>query len=418
MLAFGQKLQNYADLLVRFALNLQEGQELQISAEVVHLELANLIVETAYRAGAKYVQLNVVSPRADRARIQYTKNSEDLDYLPDYLASRMDHFIDHRGATLSLVGSGEPDLFSDLSPQLVNRMSMARRKKFQRFYKEGIHHSKVHWCVASAATPRWAKKVYPELSEEQALAALWNDIFFMSRADTSDWLARWERHNAILHKRSKLLTELNIKDLHFVGPGTDLRVGLSKRARFQGGTHPSSPSGLHFEPNIPTEECFTTPDFRKTEGHVRVTRPFLIHDMEVKGLEIVFKEGKIASYTAEKGEEIFGEYIASDEGGSRLGEVALVGIDSPIYQTGRLYGEILIDENAACHIAVGSAYLYCLEGGEALSHEELADLGYNESHCHTDMMISSEKVDVTAHTYSGDEVHLLVKGEWQAPFSS
>ncbi len=204
---------------------------------------------------------------------------------------------------------------------------------------------------------------------------------------------------------------MKIRQLHFTGPGTDLKVGLSEKALFKGGSD-SGPSGAHFEPNIPTEEVFTTPDARMTEGTARATRPFYINGRLIEGLEMKFSGGVLVDFSAKEGEETFREYVSSDEGAKRLGEVALVGTDSPIFASGLVFQEILFDENAACHIAVGSAYKTCIEGGEDLSEEALAAIGCNESTVHTDMMISSEEVDVSAITYDGVEKPLIKSGAW------
>jgi aminopeptidase len=206
---------------------------------------------------------------------------------------------------------------------------------------------------------------------------------------------------------------LKIEKLRFLGPGTDLTVGLSDIAIFKGGTE-QSPSGMQFEPNLPTEECFTTPDYRKTEGTVSATRPVYINGKLVEGLKMTFTAGEITDFSARSGESTFKEYISSDEGARRLGEVALVGIDSPIYQSGLVFQEILLDENAACHIAIGSAYKFCLSGGEKLSSEELANVGCNESCVHTDIMISSEEVDVVAVAFDGTEHSILKSGKWDS----
>jgi aminopeptidase len=204
---------------------------------------------------------------------------------------------------------------------------------------------------------------------------------------------------------------MKIKFFHFIGPGTDLKVGLSPRAVFKGGTALSA-RNVDFEPNLPTEECFTTPDYRMTEGKARTTRPFLINGKQIRGLSLEFKNGEISNFHAEEGQKTFEEYINSDGGSKRLGEVALVGIDSPIYQSGRIFEEILFDENAACHIAIGFAYRFCIEGSEEMSNEELDKIGCNTSHVHTDMMLSSDEVDVHAELYSGQKIQLIKNGTW------
>ena len=240
---------------------------------------------------------------------------------------------------------------------------------------------------------------------------LWQSLLAIARADREDCLEAWDAHNEDLARRGKALDSLSIDCLRFNGPGTDLSVGLSTLSRFEGGAGMGA-RGVPFIPNIPTEEVFTTPDWRRTSGEVRVTRPFMVNGTLIEELKVRFENGILVEHEAKSGADVFGAYIDSDEGARRLGEVALVGTDSPVFRSGLVFGEILLDENAACHIAVGSAYKSCLAGGENLSDEELEAIGFNRSTAHTDMMISDEEVDVVAVTGEGKEIPLLEKGAW------
>jgi len=309
------------------------------------------------------------------------------------------------------VGPEDPDVLKGLDPSKINAGRMANYHAVKRLYEDGIDKSRVHWTVVAAATPGWSMRVFPHLSPQEAEKKLWENLFSICRVDKPDFLEAWKKHNKLLHERARALSELQIETLHFTGPGTDLLVGLSPRAIFKGGSD-TSPRGVDFEPNLPTEECFTTPDWRKTTGTVTATRPFFINGTLIKGLWLRFERGEIAEFRAESGEATFREYISSDEGGKRLGEVALVGIDSPVYRSGLVFEEILLDENAACHIAVGSAYKFCLKDSADLSKEALDEIGCNESSVHTDMMISSEQVDVVAELRDGSSSTLIRKGEW------
>ncbi len=409
-LNFEQKLENYAELLVGHGLNVQEGQLVNISAEGYHRDFVLKITEAAYKRGAVYVDVDLTDPRTGRTRVLHSK-PENLEFVPPYLQKRFHDIVDTNAANLKLVGSESPDLFADLDPQALNTLRKASYHALKYFYDEGIGKAKVHWTVAAAATQGWGVKVFPDDSPEEAEAKLWEEIFRICRADRPDCLDYWKTHNEALHARARKLTDLELKSLHFTGNSTDLRVGLSPKAVFKGGSD-ESPRGVPFEPNIPTEEVFTTPDWRQTEGFVKTTRPFYITGRLVEDLEITFAKGEIQDFKCSAGAETFEAYINSDPGGKRLGEVALVGIDSPVYQSGRVFQEILFDENAACHIAIGSAYKFCLDGGETMEAQELESLGCNESSVHTDMMISSEKVDVTAETFAGQSIPLIEKGRW------
>jgi aminopeptidase len=298
----------------------------------------------------------------------------------------------------------------------VNDVRKATYIAAKHFYTEGIGKSKVHWCVIAAATPAWGERIFPGLRGCVAEEMLWGEIFKICRVDQSGYAERWREHNLRLKRRAEGLTALRIRELKFSGPGTDLTVGLSPKALFKGGAD-RTPSGHEFEPNLPTEECFTTPDWRRTEGVVTATRPFYVNGKLIKDLILTFKNGLISGFSCSEGAATLESYLKSDEGAYRLGEVALVGVDSPVFESGLTFQEILYDENAACHIAVGSAYKGCLQGGAELSDEECAELGCNTSTVHTDIMISNEEVDVTAVLDSGATLALLVRGRWVGEFA-
>lgn len=407
---FDTKLQKYAELLVGHGMNVQEGQDVQVSAEIVHRDLVERVVVAAYARGARFVDVTMIDSRMGRARIEHSRE-EFLSHVPAYVGEKYKGLVDEQAASLRITGSEDPDLFSDLDPKRMNNIRLAQRKAAQYFYEEGIGRSKVQWNVAAGATPGWGKKLFPELSPDDACAKLWEALFQVCRIDQDDPVALWNAHNVKLHARGKKLTDMGIKELHFTGGGTDLFVELSPKAVFRGGSDESA-RGVHFEPNIPTEEVFTTPDARKTRGHVKATRPFIVNGKLIEGLSMTFEDGYLKDFQADSGAEVLREYVDSDPNARRLGEVALVGIDSPVYQSGIVFQEILLDENAACHIAVGSAYLSCLDGGESMSKDELAAIGCNDSTVHTDMMISSEEVHVDATTYSGDKTRLIENGRW------
>jgi aminopeptidase len=408
---FKEKLQNYATLLVEHGLNVQKGQMVNITGEIIHREFLGLVCEAAYKRGAKHVNVDYVDPSISRMRILNTSAHDYLTHVPQYIPQKFDEFVKEGAAVLRVIGSEFPDSLADLDPHKVNAMSNSYMKSLKNYYAEGVGKSKIQWNVAAAATPKWGKKLFPELTEEQAYLALWDQIFKICRADKPNCLELWRKHNETLHERSKKLTQLKLKELHFTGPGTDLKVYLSPKALFVGG----SSKGPHadFEPNIPTEECFTTPDCRLTTGYVKVTRPVMVNGKMIKGLKMEFKEGKLVHFTAEEGEASFRSYVDNDENARYLGEVALVGTDSPIFTSGKVFEEILYDENAACHIALGFAYGFCLEGGTSMTAEEFAEVGCNKSSIHVDMMISDESVDVEATTYDGAKVSLIQKGQWK-----
>lgn len=413
---FKERLQRYAELVVRHGLNVQPGQLVNISGEIIHRMLAGLIVQEAYRCGASYVNVELVDPLHLRTRILDSR-SEYLRGLPAFFSAKFKELVEKGAANLKILGPEYPDSLSDLDPARVNEVRKASYLSAKQFYTEGIEKSKVHWCVIAAATPRWAERIFPDLQGRVAEEMLWGEIFRICRVERADFMERWQEHNRRLRRRAEQLTALQIRELRFTGPGTDLTVGLSSRAVFKGGSD-RTPDGHEFEPNLPTEECFTTPDWRRTEGVVTATRPFYVNGKLIKDLILTFENGAISGFSCSEGAATLEAYLASDEGANRLGEVALVGVDSPIFESGLTFQEILYDENAACHIAVGSAYKVCLQGGASMTDGECAEVGCNVSSVHTDVMISSEEVDVQALLSRGEMIDLLVRGRWVGEFAN
>lgn len=405
------RLQRYADLVVRHGMNVQPGQEVVVAGELCHAPLMRQVMREAYRAGAKVVSLELIDPEAELLHVEEAP-PEGLSFVPRHVAELRNELVESQGAVVRFDGMANPDLFGAADPLRVNSVMTARRKARDLFYEEGIHRWKVQWCVAAAATPGWGQKVFPSLPPQDAEAALWESLFKLFRVEQDDYLERWEQHDRALHRRAEALNGLDIEELHFRGPGTDLRVRLSPRAIFGGGSKLSA-RGCPFTANLPTEEVFTTPDWRGTNGVATVTRPVMVNQTLVRGLVMTFRNGEIVDFRAETGEAAFRSLIETDAGARRLGEVALVGIDSPVYQSRLVFQEILLDENACCHVAVGSAYKNKLRESEALSKSELEELGCNESSVHVDFMISSNTTDVTAKGRNGSTTALLEQGSWK-----
>ncbi|HXF29157.1 MAG TPA: aminopeptidase, partial [Chlamydiales bacterium] len=295
LMNFEEKLEIYANLLVSHGLNVQPGQVVNIGAELIHRPIVEKVVRAAYKRGAKFVNVDFGDPLLTKIRVEESILPEYLKYVPRYFSIKYEDFIEEGACVLRFTGSENPNCLADLPAQKVNDLQTSIRQSLKKYYAEGVGKSKVQWTVAAAATPQWAKKVFPELDEKKALEALWDAIFHICRADRKDCLEAWQKHQKTLHARSKMLTDLKIKELHFTGPGTDLKVFLSPKAVFKGGGD-KTPAGVQFEANIPTEECFTTPDYRLTTGKVRVTRPVLVNGAHVKGLELEFSNGEITDF--------------------------------------------------------------------------------------------------------------------------
>ncbi len=410
-LSFEQKSRNFIELLLREGVNLQPGQQLLINFDQSCCDMADVASEIAYDMGAKYVDLAYGSLRRDAAQISRAKPSYRT-FFPGYQAVRGDQLVDARGAVLALRSQREPDLFAALDQMSIAAFMAAANDARKRMQEEGISGFGVNWCLACPPSPKWAKKVFPKLDEDAAVQALWDQIFSMTFADRPDCLQRWRSHVVQLGKRAEMLDSLRIKELHFSGNGTDLKVGLSDRSQFLSGRK-DTPHGIEFCPNIPTFEAYTTPDWRKTEGVAVLTRPAIINGTKVMGLKITFEKGEVVDAQAESNVEAYRALIATDPGAKRLGEIALVGTDSPIYRSGLVFENTLYDENAACHFATGRAYLAALRDGDKLEPKELDACGYNNSKTHQDVMISNDAVDVTALIHDGERVPLIRKGAWE-----
>lgn len=410
-----EMLRRYAHLVVAHGLNVQEGQLVQVNAEIAHRGLVSQIVAEAYKRGAGFVNVEFSDPLLSKERILQSR-PQYLGELPAFFSAKYDEIVSVGGANLKILGPEHPDCMAGLNPSGVNDVRKASYAAAKRFYTEGIGRSQVQWCVIGAATPAWGEQVFPHLKGVAAEERLWREIFDICRVSHPDYLERWKHHDQVLKDRARALNARRIRELRFSGPGTDLVVGLSSRAIFKGGSDRTS-RGVSFEPNLPTEECFTTPDWRLTSGFVRATRPFYVNGTLIKDLQISFENGEISRFSCSQGHDTFEAYIASDSGARRLGEVALVGTDSPVFKSGLVFQEILYDENAACHIAVGSAYKGCLQGGEVLSDAECSEVGCNVSSVHTDIMISSEEVRVSGVLEGGEVVTLIEDGEWSRDLS-
>lgn len=411
MLNFEEKSRNFIELLLREGVNLQPGQQLLINFDASSCEMVDSASEIAYDMGAKFVDLSYNSLIRDAAQISRARPSYRT-YFPGFHAVRGDQLVDGRGAILALRSQREPDLFAGLDQRSVAAFMAAASDSRKRLQEEGISGFGVNWCLAAPPSPKWACKVFPKLDPDAAVSALWDHIFKMTFADQHDCVARWRAHVNRLGKRAQALDAMQIRELHFMGNGTDLRVGLSEHSQFLSGRK-ATPHGIEFCPNIPTFEAYTTPDWRKTEGLAVLTRPAIINGTKVTGLRITFEKGEIVDAQADSNAEAYRALIETDAGARRLGEIALVGIDSPIFQSGLVFENTLYDENAACHFATGRAYLAALRNNDSLTPEQLDSCGYNNSKTHQDVMISNERVDVTAITQHGERTPLIRNGAWE-----
>jgi aminopeptidase len=379
-----------------------------ISAPLEALPLVRRITEHAYRAGASVVSTLFADDEAALARYRYAPD-ESFDraavWLQDGLAAA------YRGGAARLAITGaNPALLAGQDAKKVSRANMAFSRA-SRPALELITRHEINWTIVAAATPAWAKLVFPELPEDEAVDALWEAIFRTTRIETPDPVAEWREHGAYLQSRVKLLNEKRFGALRYKGPGTELTIGLADDHWWCGGGSRAK-NGIAGFPNMPTEEVFTTPHKDRVDGVVSSTKPLSYQGTLIDGVRVEFEGGRITRASAQEGEAILKSMLEADDGARRLGEVALVPHSSPIAQSGLLFWNTLFDENAASHIALGQSYSTCLMDGDRLSDAELAAKGANESLIHVDWMIGSGELDVDGLWADGGAVALMRKGEW------
>ena len=402
-------LDKYAELTVKSGLNVRKGQQVLITAPLGAVELVRRITHHAYTVGASLVTTLYSDEKT--ALMRYADaNDEAFDAAPAWLFGGMaEAFRDGNCARLGIIGE-DPAL---LSGQDINKVSRANRARSAAYKPvvEQITGFNTNWCVISAATPAHAKSVFPHLSETEALAALWTAIFKCTRADQPDPVNAWELHTKALHKRTGILNAKRYSALAYKGPGTDFILGLVDDHIWMGGASVAK-NGILCNPNIPSEEVFTMPHCERVDGVVRSTKPLSYQGTFIDGIEVTFEKGRIVKGTASKGADIFKKMIETDEGGSRLGEVALVPHSSPISASGIVFNETLYDENAASHIAVGQAYSQNMKDTSVLSADEKLKRGMNTSLIHVDWMIGSGALDVDGVFKDGKREPLMRQGEW------
>ncbi len=402
------RLDRLAEIAVRVGLGLARGQELVMTAPVNALPLARRITEHAYRAGASLVTTLFADDEAALMRFRHAPD-EAFDTAPGWLFDGMAAAFRGGAARLAIAGE-DPALLAGQDPDKIARANRARSAAY-RPALELITGFATNWTIVSYATPAWARLVFPDLAEDEAVARLWDAIFAASRVDAPDPVAAWRAHNAALEARTQRLNASRFAALHFRGPGTDLRVGLADGHAWIGGAEQAR-NGIVCNPNIPTEEVFTTPHALRVEGTVQSTKPLSYQGTLIQDIRVRFEAGRIVDVAARTGAEVLARVVDTDEGARRLGEVALVPNSSPIAASGLLFSNTLFDENAASHIALGQAYKTCFEGGETLSDADLAARGANHSLIHIDWMIGSGQVDVDGIGQDGAAEPLMRAGEW------
>lgn len=404
-------LNEYASLAVEVGVNVQKGQTLLIKAPIEAYKLVRACVLKAYEVGAKSVEVEYYDDLKTKLDFTY-KDKETLSSFPRWQALKIEELIKEDYCAISIIG-GDPDLLSGLDGDKINSSLMARKKALAD-YQYYFMNSVGQWCVIAYPELSWAKKVFPELSDDKAMNALWKAILKTSRVKLNKTVLNWQKHDEELLLHTKKLNEYNFKTLHFKNSlGTDLRVGLIKDHIWSGGKeYASGKYKVAFNANIPTEEVFTMPDRYHIDGTVYSTKPLSYSGKLIPSFSLTFKDGEVIDYDAKENKDVLKSILDTDKGSKSLGEVALISYDSPISKSNILFYDTLFDENASCHLALGACYPTTVKDGDKLSSEELYKLGGNDSLNHVDFMFGSRDMSILGEKYDGEIVEVFKNGNF------
>lgn len=400
-------LREYAKLIAKKGVNVQPGQEVWITASLDQPKFVEVLAKECYLLGAKKV---VVDWTHDKLSVLDSKymSQEAMNETADWEVAKMKYQCDVLPARIYL-DSDDPDGMKDARQDKIAAQRIAKYA-IRKPYIEAMD-NKYQWCIAAVAGKEWAKKVFPNERVSAAVEKLWEAILYTSRALTTP-IENWNAHNKNLHEKCDILNSLNLKYLHYKSDnGTDLKVELLEQANFLAGSEKSL-QGIEFNPNIPSEEVFTTPKAGAAEGIVYSTKPLSYQGALIENFYFKFKDGKVCEVFAEKNQDLLSQMINMDDGAKMLGECALVPFDSPINNSGILFYNTLFDENASCHLALGRGFSNCIKDFDKYSQQEFVDMGVNTSMIHVDFMIGSKSLDIVGITKDGAKVQIFKNGNW------
>lgn len=402
-------LERYASLIIHKGVALHEGQELVIQAPVERADFTRLLVAKAYEAGAGHVTVIWVDDAVTRLEYQHVP-LEYFTHTPSWKREQLDSLAEGGAAFLFLEGS-DPMALDGIDASKPAAAARARNTECRAF-RDGMDFGRNVWCIAGVAVASWARKVFPGLSDDEAVQRLWLAILQTSRAMGDDPEVDWDAHDATFQANLRRLNGYAFDSLHYHSSnGTDLTLGLNKGHLWAGGSERAT-NGTTFFPNIPTEEVFTSPDRMRADGVVHSVLPLVHAGRIVRDFWFRFEGGRVVDYDAAEGKDVLTHILNTDENAVRLGECALIAKDTPIRQTGILFYDTLYDENASCHLALGMGFPECLEGGLAMGKEEIVSHGVNQSGTHVDFMVGADDLDVTGITASGEEIPVFRDGLW------
>lgn len=401
-------IRDYVRLLVQEGLAIKPGQEVVIAANVDIEDVVTMAVEECYRAGAKYVYVDWRSEAVSRTTLQW--GEEEVLSKVSPMAYALAKWKADNLSSLLWLDSDDPDSAKGTDPLKAARIAQKHFQQIGAFKK--ATNNKITWCIGGVPSLKWAHKVFPDLSPADAVEALWKAILKTSRAEEGKGIENWKKHDEELKKRCEFLNGLRLRSLHYRSQnGTDLSIGLIPGVRFLGGGEKTI-DGRYFEPNIPSEEVFTSPKRGEAEGIVYAAKPLVYKGTMIRDFWIRFHEGKAVEVHAKEGEDALRSILTLDEGSAYLGECALVPFDSPINNTGLLFYNTLYDENAACHLALGMGFTELYPNFEQYSDEQIHAFGINDSLSHVDFMIGSSDLSIVGTTEDGNEVEIFCQGNW------
>ena len=402
------QLKKYAKLIVKVGLNVKKGQSVFIAAGLDQPEFVTMVVEECYKAGASEVYMEWSHQPIEKLSSNY-RSLESLSEMKPWNLAKWEYKAEKYACRLFLE-SEDPDGMNGVDQE---KMSAARRAIYPivKPFREKME-NRHQWCIAAVPGKAWAKKVFPHLSESKAVEAMWKAILYTSRADGNNPVQAWKEHNADLAARSQYLNDLGLAYLEYESSnGTKLTVGLMDGSLFCGGQEKLL-NGRKFNPNVPTEEVFSTPKAGSAEGIVYSSKPLSYMGELIDNFSLRFENGRVVEVKAEQGEELLRKMVSMDEGAAMLGEVALIPYDSPISQSGILFYNTLFDENASCHLALGHGFNECLKGFEKMTNEQRKAAGINDSMIHVDFMIGTQDMNITGVTKDGKRVAIFRNGTW------
>lgn len=405
---FEAKLTKYSELAVKIGVNIQPNQYLYIAASIESAPFVQIVTKIAYEIGAKQVFVDYTDDQITRTRYELAP-ADSFDFFPPWKVQEREWLAEEGAAFMSIV-SQSPDLLSGIDSKRIASFQKASGTALNK-YRQYVQSDKISWTVIAAPSKQWARKVFPELPEEKQVEALWDAIFKATRADLDNPVEAWAQHNDNLHEKVDYLNNKNYAKLHYTAPGTDLTIELPK-GHLWCGAGSINEKGEEFMANMPTEEVFTVPHKDGVNGYVSSTKPLSYGGNIIDNFKLTFENGRIVQVEAAQGEEVLKNLVATDEGSHYLGEVALVPFHSPISQSNILFYNTLFDENASNHLAIGSAYAFCIEGGKSMSSDELKAHGLNESITHVDFMIGSEQMNIDGVTADGQSEPVFRNGNW------